>query len=226
MEFEIEKITVFGNPNIGVYIFANDDFALIPSNQTEKTISAIEKALKVRVIEAKIVDSNLLGLFIAGNNHAIIVPSIAKDYEIDAIKKEVDLPVNVLNSRLTAMGNVILTNDYYALLHPEMTPHVETVSKMLGVPAGTGTVAKVPTVGSAAVFNDKGGLVHPEITDEEAEELSRKFKVPVDVGTVNYGVPYVKMGIVANNKGAVVGENTTGPELARIEQVLSGRLGR
>ncbi|UXD21850.1 translation initiation factor 6 [Ignicoccus pacificus DSM 13166] len=226
MEFEVARISVFGNPNIGVYIFANDDFALIPPGQTEKVVKTVEETLRVRVIEMKIVDSSLLGLFIAGNNHAILVPSIAKEYEIEKLKKEVDLPVHVIPGRLTALGNVVLTNDHYALLHPEMEGLKKTISNALGVPAETGTIAKIPTVGSAAVFNDKGGLVHPEVSDEEAEELSQKFKVPVDVGTVNYGVPYVKMGVVANNKGALVGEQTTGPELARITQVLSGALGR
>ncbi len=225
-EFEVEKISVFGNPNIGVYIFANDDYALVPPGLTEKDLRIIEKTLKVQLIELKIVDSTLLGLFINGNNHALVIPPIAKEYEIEKLKKEVDMPVYVINSKLTAMGNVILANDNFALLHPDMKEHLKTVSEALGVPAECGTIAKIPTVGSAAVFNDKGGLVHPEIEDWEAEELSKKFKVPVDVGTVNYGVPYVKMGIVANNKGVLVGESTTGPELARIVQVLSGELER
>jgi translation initiation factor 6 len=222
MQFEIEAISVFGNPNVGVYIFANDDFAIVPPGLKEQTLKKIERALRVRIVEAKVADSTLIGLFVSGNNHAVIVPSIIKEYELEKLKKEVDLPVKVVHSKLTAMGNIILCNDKFALLHPDMKRWLEEVSKTLGVPAETGTIAHVPTVGSVAVINDKGGIVHPDASDEELDELEKKFQVRLDVGTVNYGVPYVKTGLVANNKGAVVGELTTGVEMARIVQALSG----
>ncbi len=222
MPFDIEPITVFGNPNVGVYIFANDDFALVPPGLKEDSLKKIERALKVRIVEARVADSVLLGLFVAGNNHAIVVPSIIKPYELDSLKKEVDLPIKVIRSRLTAMGNVILCNDKFALLHPEMDQWLEEVSQALGVPAETGTIAGVPTVGSVAVVNDKGGIAHPDASDEELDELEKKFQVIFDVGTVNYGVPYVKTGLVANNKGAVVGSLTSGIEMARISRALSG----
>jgi len=47
------------------------------------------------------------------------------------------------------------------------------------------------------------------------EEL---FKLPVDIGTVNFGSPLVGSGILANSKGYVVGLDTTGPEISRIEE--------
>ncbi|NPA84591.1 MAG: translation initiation factor IF-6 [Crenarchaeota archaeon] len=224
MPFEIEAISIFGNPNIGIYMFANDDFALVPPGLKEQTLKKIERALRVRIIETKVADSALIGLFVSGNNHALILPSLTKEYELEKLKKEIDLPIKVLYSKLTAMGNVILTNNKFALLHPDMKRWVEEVSKALGVPAETGTIAHVPTVGSMAVINDKGGIVHPDATDEELDELEKKFKVRLEVGTVNYGVPYVKTGLVANNKGAVVGELTTGIEMARIAKALSGEL--
>jgi translation initiation factor 6 len=46
------------------------------------------------------------------------------------------------------------------------------------------------------------------------------FKVPVDVGTVNCGIPYVATGLVANSNGAVVGLLTTGPEMFIIGHAL------
>jgi translation initiation factor 6 len=44
--------------------------------------------------------------------------------------------------------------------------------------------------------------------------------VRADIGTVNYGAPLVGSGLVANGSGYVVGEDTTGPELGRIEDTL------
>jgi len=42
----------------------------------------------------------------------------------------------------------------------------------------------------------------------------------VDVGTVNFGSPLVGSGILANSRGYVAGDETTGPELGRIEDAL------
>jgi translation initiation factor 6 len=50
--------------------------------------------------------------------------------------------------------------------------------------------------------------------------LSDVLKVPVDVGTVNCGVPYVATGLLGNSYGAVVGLLTTGPEMFIIGQAL------
>lgn len=68
--------------------------------------------------------------------------------------------------------------------------------------------------------NSKGAVVHPGATEEEMERVSEVLGVDVEVGTVNRGSPYVGVGIVVNSKGAVVGEDTTGPELARLEDAL------
>ena len=40
------------------------------------------------------------------------------------------------------------------------------------------------------------------------------------VTTINRGIPYVKIGLVANSGGAICGKTTTGPELMRIKNVL------
>jgi len=44
--------------------------------------------------------------------------------------------------------------------------------------------------------------------------------VNVDLSTTNGGVPFVKSGILANSKGAVVGPLTRGAELMQITRVL------
>jgi translation initiation factor 6 len=46
------------------------------------------------------------------------------------------------------------------------------------------------------------------------------LKVPVDLGTINCGIPYVGMGLIANSHGAVAGFVTTGPELFILGQAL------
>jgi len=50
--------------------------------------------------------------------------------------------------------------------------------------------------------------------------LEELFELPVDVGTVNLGSPLVGSGLLANSYGYLAGDETTGPELGRIEDAL------
>ena len=57
-------------------------------------------------------------------------------------------------------------------------------------------------------------------SEEEAEKIAEIMQVPVMVGTVCFGSPYVGAGCVASNSDALVGSGSTGPELNRIEDAL------
>ena len=46
------------------------------------------------------------------------------------------------------------------------------------------------------------------------------MKVPIMVGTVCFGSPYVGAGCVTSENDALVGSGSTGPELNRIEDAL------
>ena len=50
--------------------------------------------------------------------------------------------------------------------------------------------------------------------------LKSLFKVPVAVGTLNYGSRTVGAGILVNTKGAAVGSKTTPIEMGRVEDAL------
>ncbi len=71
-----------------------------------------------------------------------------------------------------------------------------------------------------ACATNKGILVHPGINQYELEQLEKIFGLPVDVGTVNTGIPLIGSGILANSKGFIAGGETTGHEMGRIEDAL------
>ncbi len=93
-------------------------------------------------------------------------------------------------------------------------------AKHLGVEAMPTEIAALPYVGSLAVATNKGVLAHPLLKDEERKILESVFKVPVDVGTINCGIPYVGTGLIANTHAAVAGSMTTGPEMFIIGNAL------
>ena len=99
-------------------------------------------------------------------------------------------------------------------LKSKKSPHA------LGVEVVPTEIAGLPYVGSLAAATNKGVLAHPLLKDEERKILENVFKVPVDVGTVNCGVPYVGTGLLANSHAAVAGSMTTGPEMFIIGNAL------
>ena len=218
----LDKLKIFGNPNIGVYIFVNNRIALVPQGIEPSTKKKISEVLSVEVIEARIAGTFLLGVLVAGNDKVLLVPRIARDEEVEYLKS-IGLNVHLVHTTFTALGNIILANSRAAIFHPELEQNeVETLSNLLGIKKHIQIpIANIPTVGSVAVITDKGGVIHPDVSDEELQKLADFFEVPVDIGTVNFGVAFIRTGLVANNYGALVGERTTGPEILRITKALN-----
>lgn len=76
---------------------------------------------------------------------------------------------------------------------------------MLGVEVFRQTVARNVLVGSYSVFSNQGGMVHPQTTVEDLDELSSLLQVPLVAGTVNRGSDVIGAGLVANDWAAFAG---------------------
>jgi translation initiation factor 6 len=143
------------------------------------------------------------------------------DYECVKLIEKQGLDVCVISDKLNAAGNDILVNDKGALVHPDMKDKsLKMMEKVFDVPVYKGTISSLNTVGMAAVVTNKGLLCHPKVTEDEKRILEKVFGVNVMIGTVNHGVPLIGSGLVANTKGAIIGNLTTGIEMGRIEEAL------
>ena len=67
---------------------------------------------------------------------------------------------------------------------------------------------------------NKGFLLYRDSTPAEINFVEDIFKVQGDIGTVGRGITLVGACSIANSKGVIVGEKTTGPEMARLEEAL------
>ena len=122
---------------------------------------------------------------------------------------------------MNASGNDIPVNDFGALVRPDVKEKtIKDIKGVLQVPVHQGTIASLKTVGMAAVVTNKGLLCHPKVTEDEKKKLEKLFQVPVMIGTVNHGSPLIGSGLIANSKGAIIGDMTTGIEMGRIEEAL------
>ncbi len=218
------KLSILGTPNIGIYIFANDYVAIVGPNVTENEERVIEETLGVEVIEAKISDSILIGVLVAGNNNGIVVPKTVREHELSELKrllKVYNINVGVVDSRLTALGNVVLANNKAAIVGSRIEDRaIAEISDSLGVEVVVRDLMNLSIPGSIAVVNSSGGVVHPDVSDEDLRYVEEVMGVEVERATVNSGIPFVKAGLVVNNNGVLVGEATTGPEILRIQRGL------
>jgi len=222
----IERLDFENSPYLGVYGFATDRVAIVREGLGEKKLGVLREVLKVPLIETSIMKSRIVGIFAAGNSSAIVVPWYVWDAELEHINGQlkeygIDTEIVPFQSTLTAFGNLILANDRAALVSAKFTREEDKkLEDILGVEVERGMIGDFHAVGSVTVVTNRGGLVHPEATDEELEWLRDLFKVDIYVGTANMGVPFVGSCMLANSHGVVVGHLTTGPEIVKIEEAL------
>jgi translation initiation factor 6 len=134
--------------------------------------------------------------------------------------KEMGLNFAVLKANETAIGNLILCNDKGCIISDMLSRFRKEISDALGCEVETGKIAGLDIVGSCAAASNVGCLCHREAKEEELKRIEEILKVKTDLGSVTYGTPYIRSGIIVNSKGAVVSEPTTGAELGRIEEVF------
>ena len=213
--------SIIGSASIGVYSFANEKVVVVPQMVPASKAAEMASWLKVKLAHISIGGSLLAGSLACGNSNGLLVSPFVREEELSTLKAAFEGNVTVMETRRTAYGNLVLANDYGALVDPRFKePIVKKISAALGVEAVQGEIAGLPYVGSLAVATNKGVLAHPMLKTAEKKVLEDVLKVPVDVGTINCGIPYVGTGLLANSHAAVAGSLTTGPEMFIIGNAL------
>ncbi len=211
----LKKHAIESHPYIGVFSAGSEKVTVIPPVQKE----VFQEALETPVVSTTIGGTRVNGALMDINSNGAVVSDIIEEREIDKLLDYIE--VVVIPDPQNALGNNILLNDYGALIHPELGDKAEkSIRSELDVDVRRGTIANISMVGSVATATNKGILCHPRVTDKEIEMMEELFDVPVSKGTANHGSGWIGPCIVANTKGAVIGENTTPIEMGRIEEGL------
>lgn len=191
------------------------------------SIFEAELSQHIPVIHASIGGNRFVGRTTVGNRRGLLVPNTTTDQELQHLRNS--LPDTVvlqrIEERLSALGNIVATNDHVALAHPDTDRETEDIiGDALGVEVFRQTVGGQALVGSYSKFTNQGGMVHPRTTVEDIEELSSLLQVPLVAGTVNRGSDVLGGGMVVNDWSAFVGLDTTGTEISVVESIF--KLGR
>jgi len=213
--------SIVGSASIGVYALATENIVIIPVMVPQEKAQEYADWLKAQLVYTTISGSVLAGSLVSANSNGMLVANSIRGEEIERIKKVFTGNITIMESKKTAYGNLILANDKGAVVDPRFKPkEINQIAEALGVEVVPCEIASLPYVGSLAVATNKGVLAHPLIKEEEKKTLENVFKVPVDVGTVNCGIPYIGTGLLANSHASVAGSMTTGPEMFIIEHAL------
>ncbi len=217
----ILRADVFGSPNIGVYCHSNETTAILPPGLPKRKLDGFREYLGVQLCVTNIGGCALAGVLVAANSNGILLPHIVQDHELRLIQENLETKAQVARERWTALGNLVLANDNGAVIHPGAPESLaKIVAETLNVDIVTSSIGGLPYVGSLAVATNKGVLAHHSITDRERAVIEDALRVPVEAGTINGGVPFVRAGLLVNSRGAVVGNLTSGPELMAITRSL------
>lgn len=214
-----KRLKIAGSSLLGVFACCTERAVLVPLETNSGAMRTLERYLGVAPQKTLVAGSSVVGSLVCGNSRGFVLSPHASDEDLarlSSLGKVAKLP-----GKISAAGNVILANDTAAMVHPGLSDRAcESIARTLGVEVRRGTIGGLKTVGMTSVVTNQGVLAHPRMTETELAELEDLFGLPVDVGTVNFGSPLVGSGILANSQGYVAGDETTGPELGRIEDAL------
>ncbi|MCK5344832.1 MAG: translation initiation factor IF-6 [Candidatus Heimdallarchaeota archaeon] len=214
------KGDILGNPYLGVFCSANENLAVVPITSPPEFLEIVKNNLQVEnVIKLSVDSSSTIGALMRFNSKGAVASQFISNAEISKLPDNIS--VTKIDQKFNAMGNNVLANDNGALVHPSFSPEtVKEISEALDVPVEKGTIAGYKTVGSSAVATNKGVIVHPHTSTYEMEVFEKILGIKPQICTANYGTGQVGACMVANSKGAVIGETSTPIELGRIEEGL------
>jgi translation initiation factor 6 len=217
------KASIYGNSYVGIFGYATDSFCLIGKGTPAKKMEQIKKALDVEMIELTIDSSQLVGIYAIANSKGILLPSIIDDREYQEVKNKVeDVEVKIFETDLNALRNNILVNDKIAIINPGYTKKEENIIRdTLDVEVIKMSIGGFNTVGANNIMTNKGIVFNNRIKKEEIERLEEALGLSGEQSTANLGSLNIGLSTIANSKGLVVGETTTGYELARIANSLN-----
>lgn len=217
----IDKKTLNASPFVGVFGILTDSVFLVPQTILPKELHGLQQLVGVEIFKVSIASSPLLGVLGVGVKDKIALSELAREREVDSLR-EIGLKVKRI-SGVTALGNLACITEKGGVLSPILSrEQALELESFFGVKMVESKIASLDLVGASIVATPNGFIVHPQATSEEFKLLGNALKVNGMPTTANYGDRFVGNSVLANSNAVIVGLNTTGHELIRIEEGFYG----
>ncbi|MCA9353838.1 hypothetical protein KC842_03160 [Candidatus Nomurabacteria bacterium] len=207
------------NPNIGLFLVANEKFCLCGYNVTEKKRKSIEKILGVPCYEVRVLGTDLCGVFLACNNDILLSPELFPHEEkvLQEICKKHEVELVCLDLRVNAIGNNLCLGDKEVLVGAETDKVALAYFKKKKYKVHTLKNKEFEAAGSVVSFIKGKYIVSQELEEKDLKGILSKIAV---VTSVNRGSPFVASGIVGTSKGLLLGSLSTTIEIQNIAEGL------
>ncbi|MGI0047300.1 MAG: translation initiation factor IF-6 [Nitrosotalea sp.] len=217
----IFKYDVYRSPNVGIYANCNDSFVFIPNGFAATKVKNLCEFLKTDHVFTSVANTRLLGPLMVVNNKGLLLPRNCLEEEVVHLKKSTGLNVDILDTKYTAIGNLICVNDKGGIMSPLIPDeYVKKVEDVLGIEVIRKRIAGYHQTGAMAIATSHGGIIHPATEEDDVRAISQVLGVELEPATINGGSPFVSSGILANNGSLVVGALTNGPELVMLTKAF------
>lgn len=208
------------NPNIGLYMFTNDKFCLIGQELDEQKQKEIENVLKVPVYHVNILSTNLVGVFVAGNNEILLTPQLNKDEfeKLEEITKKHNTKLITLTNKLNTIGNNICVGDEEIIISDEYSEKfISNLKKETTLNVFTLSHKEYQSTGAICKFQNGKYFISQELEESDVKEFLDKI---AGVGTINAGSNFIASGVIGNKFGLLLGSMSTTVEIQNIVEDL------
>ncbi len=219
---EAAKRKILGSDYVGAFCIPSDRYVIVPVGMTASTRSAVSKTLGVECLTATIGNSDILGIFGRANSNGLALSSLASETEVAHLKRRLPyINIGIVHSDLNAVGNNIIANDRIAMVnHEYQRSAIAEIGDILGVEVLPIQIGGHGTVGATNILTNRGMAINNNTTDDEKEKIEHILGVNTIRTTANTGSLNIGIAAAANSSGIIVGDSTTGFEIARLMETL------
>ncbi|BFI73575.1 hypothetical protein YN1_5620 [Nanoarchaeota archaeon] len=208
----IKKANDIETPSIGLILHLFDDFLI--ANIKEK--NKIEK-LGIDMNKYYI-DSPIISPYFIEYDGKIIISKNSPDELKKILKEKFDLiEINTIENLI---GNLYIIGKNGIIYSKGKEKDVEILSKVLSLPAYR--IKMKYLAGSISKIYKNKLLISQEIDDKIIEKIGEISGYKIDIGSINFGSPYLRYGIEINKDYIIIGKYSTGHEIIKIEEFFSG----
>lgn len=220
----VAKINIDGDPNIGLYCIASDNFCLVGKSVPKKYMKIIAEVFKVPIIQSNVYGTSLVGVFAVACKNILLLPDVIFENELNEIKSkaaEIGVTIKLIKTEHTALANNILCNSKKGILSSRFSAgDRKKITEALNLETKQLDLAQTKTPGSIGALTTRGAIFSSNLNNEEIKLVENFLGIEIGLGSVNMGSQMIGSGVVANSNGFLVGGDSSGYEIGRVEESL------
>ncbi|EOD42796.1 translation initiation factor 6 (aeIF-6) [Candidatus Nanobsidianus stetteri] len=207
----VKKADYISIPSIGIVMHIFEDF-LIASKSEKNNIERMNIDIKKYYIESPIVSP-----YFIEHDNKIIISSNAPEELKNILKNHFDIiEIDFIENLI---GNIFLIGKNGIIYSYGKDSDVKKISEKLSLPA-----YKIKTkylFGSISKLYNNKLLISQELNDKIIEKVKEITGYNLDIGSINFGSPYLRYGIEINKEYLIIGKYSTGHEIVKVEEFFS-----